>query len=224
MRLLTRNISISFFLLLCAACTFILFQGSSFADDKLIFMADENYRPYEFSDSQGQAQGFNVDIFRAVADVMGLEVRIESGEWHDIRSALEAGEIDGLTGMYYSQARDRKVDFTNSFITVRHSIFVRKNSNALKSLEDIRGKQIAVQQGDIMHDYVLKHDLTQKIIFAEDQAQALHLLASGKCDCALLAKLQGLYNLERLGIENVKAVGSPFSPRKYCFAVQQGNQ
>ncbi|MFO7817310.1 MAG: transporter substrate-binding domain-containing protein, partial [Desulfovibrionales bacterium] len=97
-------------------------------------MADENYPPYEFRDSRGRVQGFNVDIFRAVAEVMGLNVQIKAEQWSRIRSALEQGKIDGLTGMYYSEKRNRRVEFTNSFITVRHAIFIKESNPSISGL------------------------------------------------------------------------------------------
>ncbi|MGM0611738.1 MAG: transporter substrate-binding domain-containing protein, partial [Thermodesulfobacteriota bacterium] len=169
-------------------------------------------------------QGFNVDIFRAVAEVMGLNVQIKAEQWSRIRSALEQGKIDGLTGMYYSEKRNRRVEFTNSFITVRHAIFIKESNQAIAGLKDIRGKRIAIQRGDIMHDYVQEKNLTRDVILARNQIHALRLLKAGKCECALLSKLQGLYNLKKLDIDNIKTVGAPFYPRKYCFAVSKGNE
>ncbi|MFP4168785.1 MAG: response regulator [Desulfonatronovibrionaceae bacterium] len=187
-------------------------------------MADENYPPYEFRDSRGRVRGFNVDVFRAVAEIMGLDVRIKAGQWSEIRSALEKGEIDGLTGMYYSEERDKRVDFSSSFITVRHAVFIKESTPGISRLNDVHGRSVAIQRGDIMHDYVREKDLTQDIVVARNQVHALRLLQAGKCDCALLAKLQGLYNLKRLKIENIKAVGTPFYPREYCFAVGEGRE
>ncbi|MFO7817145.1 MAG: transporter substrate-binding domain-containing protein, partial [Desulfovibrionales bacterium] len=158
------------------------------------------------------------------AEVMGLNVQIKAGQWSRIRSALEQGKIDGLTGMYYSEKRNRRVEFTNSFITVRHAIFIKESNQAIAGLKDIRGKRIAIQRGDIMHDYVQEKNLTRDVILARNQIHALRLLKAGKCECALLSKLQGLYNLKKLDIDNIKTVGAPFYPRKYCFAVSKGNE
>ena len=212
------------FTFLSLALLLIAFSLPAQAKDTLLFMADENYPPYEFRDSRGRVRGFNVDVFRAVAEVMGLNVRIKAGQWSDIRSALEKGEIDGLTGMYYSEERDERVEFSNSFITVRHAIFIKESTPGISGLKDVRGKRIAVQRGDIMHDYVQKKELSKDIVLARNQMHALRLLQAGKCDCALLAKLQGLYNLKRLKMENIKAVGAPFYPREYCFAVGEGRE
>jgi len=40
---------------------------------------DRDYPPYEFLDSNGQPAGFNVDLTRAIAKVMGMRVEFRLG-------------------------------------------------------------------------------------------------------------------------------------------------
>ncbi|MGC9435725.1 MAG: transporter substrate-binding domain-containing protein [Methanomicrobiales archaeon] len=73
---------------------------------------DDNYPPYEFVDENGEPTGFNVDLIREVAHRRGLDIRITARPWNEIRTALEEGRIDVLSGMVYSPERDRAVDFS----------------------------------------------------------------------------------------------------------------
>ena len=84
-------------------------------------------------------------------------------------------------------------------------------------------EEIIVQKEDIMHDYIEEHNLTSHIITVENQIDALRLLSSGKHDAALLARLQGQYNAHNYKLTNIQAVGPSFQPKKYCFAVTEGN-
>jgi len=183
---------------------------------------DYDYPPYEFLED-GEPTGFNIDIMRAVAEVMGLDIDLSLGPWHQVRSQIESGEIDILTGMYYSPERDMKVDFSSSHIIVYHNIFVRKDS-AISSLDDLNGKEVIVQDLDIMHDFVTKKVQAAAVIEVETQADALRLLASGKHHAALLGTLQGLYNAEKYGLTNIMPVGDPMEPREYCLAVPEGRE
>jgi len=63
---------------------------------QLIVRADHNYPPYEFLDNKGDPQGFNIDLIKAVAEVMGLNIKISLGPWNEVRSQLEKGEGTGL--------------------------------------------------------------------------------------------------------------------------------
>jgi len=51
------------------------------ADPVLVVSGDNAYPPYEFLEN-GKPAGFNIDLIRAVSEVMGLRIRIELGPWH----------------------------------------------------------------------------------------------------------------------------------------------
>jgi PAS domain S-box-containing protein len=187
----------------------------------LVVRGDNNYPPYEFQGEHGP-DGFNVELFRAVAAAVGLDYELRLGVWDEVRGELENRRIDALTGMYYSRDRDRTVDFTAPHSIVTHSIFVRKGSS-IQSLADLRGKEIIVQRGDIMHDFVRDFGFVVHVVPVADQREALTLLASGRHDAALLSKLQGLYHARKLRLDNITTVGDPIMPRDYCFAVREGD-
>ncbi|GBC60887.1 hypothetical protein DENIS_1847 [Desulfonema ishimotonii] len=187
----------------------------------LIVRGDDNYPPYEFTDAGGNPAGFDIDILRAVAGVMGLDAEIRLGPWNEIRQQLERGEIDILTGVYHSEQRARLFTFSTPHIIVSHSVFVRKGSD-IRNFADLRGKKIIVQKGDIMYDYLMGSRLSDNVYAVENQKEALRLLNSGQYDSALLSRLQGMYNAHRFGLKRVEAVGPPIQSRKYCFAVRKG--
>src|SRR3546814_18472509 len=54
---------------------------------------DANYPPYQFIDEDGHADGFDVALARAVADDLGLEPRIELGEWDDTLDRLDRKSV-----------------------------------------------------------------------------------------------------------------------------------
>lgn len=192
------------------------------ADDDLRVRVrgDHDYPPYEYLE-KGRPTGFNVDVMRAVAETMGLDAVIDLGPWDEVRAQLEAGEIDVLTGMYQSSQRDLLVDFTSPHSVVFHSLFVRRGAD-IRSPRDLAGRTLVVQRGDIMHDYAVKHMRGATILPVSTQAEALRTVASGVGDAALVASLQGHYNVERFGLENIVEVDHPMEPRRYCFAVTEG--
>ena len=68
--------------------------------DVLLVRGDYKYPPYEFIDENGLPSGYNVDIFNAVADVMGLKADLQLGPWSEVRKALEDGQVDVLVGLF----------------------------------------------------------------------------------------------------------------------------
>ncbi|WP_218185271.1 transporter substrate-binding domain-containing protein [Methanogenium cariaci] len=127
----------------CIAVSLILFlflsvgisppvSASSGDDHVLIVGADEYFPPYEYVDYNGRPAGFNIDIMNAVAEEMSLNISIRPGPWQEVKSDVESGKIDLMSGMFYSEKRDVYVNFSKPYILVSHAIYVREDS-------DIRG-------------------------------------------------------------------------------------
>ena len=190
---------------------------------RLQVRGDQNYPPYEFVNDQGQADGYNVDMFRAVAKAMHLQAHIELGPWNQVRTELEQGTIDVLVGMFFSRERDEEVDFSDPHLIINHALFVREGSSA-EMEPSLKNKEIIVQRADIMHDYVRSRDLGSKVVLVESQPEGLRLLASGRHDCFLGAEQQGMYILRKDDLENLVTVGGPFLATPYGFAVPEGRE
>src|SRR6266542_3772828 len=77
---------------------------------RIVVGADRDYPPYEFLDRNGQPAGFNVDLTRAVAEVMGMTVEFRFGTWAEIRAALVSGEVDVLQGISFSEERAKQLE------------------------------------------------------------------------------------------------------------------
>jgi len=189
--------------------------------DVLVVKGDWNYPPFEFK-KDGKPTGFNVDLMRAVARVMNLHIKIELDDWPKVRRELMQGKIDIITGINYSRDRDKYIDFCDTNIKVFHSIFIRKNSR-INSIEDLADKTVIVQEGDIMHDYAKKNLKHSKLISVDSHLEAMRLLASGKYDCALLARIQGIYSASLLKLDSIRTIELNMRPQLYSPAVNEGN-
>lgn len=106
-------------------------------------------------------------------------------------------------------------------ITVKYSIFVREQEQRINALSDLTGKDVIVMRGSIAHDLLKQQNFRGNLILTNDTMASLRMLAEGKHDAALLVRLQGLHLLNQFKLENIKAVGEPFAPRKFSFAVNK---
>jgi PAS domain S-box-containing protein len=189
---------------------------------KIVVGGDHGNPPYEFL-KNGKPTGFNIELMRAVADAVGADVEFRLGPWSQVRGELEQGKIDALAGMYYSEERSRLVDFSVPHTMVTAGLFVRRDS-PLRSIDDIKGKDVIVQKGDAIDDYLRREGIASRLIEVKDPADVLRLLASGRHDCALMpSRFQGEYLIRSLGISNVRVMSANLHQLRYCFAVRKGN-
>ena len=188
----------------------------------------DNYSPYTFVNQNGDPDGFSVDLIKAVAEEMGLALKIHVDTWDPARNALKDGHIDVLPMMAYSKERDEQFDFSVPHTIAYDAFFTRKDAGKIRSLDDLRGKKIIVMKGDQAHDYLLSTGTIgpEQLIFINSLPDALRLLSSGKGDAALMPKLVGLIVVKNLKLSNlelspivIEAYNRPFS-----FAVTEGNQ
>lgn len=181
-----------------------------------------DYPPYSYTDENGRPAGFNVDVAEAVADAIGVPVRIEIGPWSEIREALTRGEVDAITGMFISAERDALVDFTPAMTVVTHAVFARAADARSVTVEALADARLLVMESDIMHDYVLEHELGSVVITRPTIAQTLEALEQGIADFALVAHLPGLHQIRELELGGIRATDLRMEPRQYAIAVREG--
>ena len=189
----------------------------------IVVGGDRDYPPYEFVDKDGRAAGYNVDLTRAIADVMGMKVEFRFGSWSEMRSGLNDGSINILQGISWSEERARKLDFSPPHTIVHHAVFARRGTPAVNSLEELRGKKVIVFRDGIMHDLLMRLGFGNDLILTGTPADALRLLASGKYDYCVVASLPGMYLIRELKLGNLVQVAKSVSSQKYCFAVKKGD-
>lgn len=196
--------------------------ASSFNSDTIYFKGNNDYPPYQLINAAGQPDGFSIELLNAIGRTMGLNIKIELGDWNTVRNELETGKIDGLAAMSPSPERSKIVNFSTYYVFLTQSLFVRKGSE-IESLENIADKQVIVVKGDIMHDYLVSNRLTKYIIPVKNYQTAVRLLSAGEYDCALINKLQGQFAINEFNLNNLKPVGAAIQPREMAFAISKNH-
>ena len=214
-----------------------MFPISTFASDYQYKSATEyDYPPFSVT-TNDKADGFSVELLKAVADVMDLNITFKIDTWFAIKEELKNGNLDILPLVGYTEDRDQYFDFTVPYIIMHGNIFVRVGETEITSEEDLIGKSILVMNGDNAHEYALRMNFSDNLILTQTYLEAFELLSSGKYDAILAQSLVGEKCIEQLNITNVKALTktddvtltqirvnlSDFE-QKFCFAVKEGNK
>ncbi|MEP4545711.1 MAG: transporter substrate-binding domain-containing protein [Saccharospirillum sp.] len=185
---------------------------------------DDSYPPYEFVDQDGNIAGYNVDMTRAIAEVMGIDVEITLDSWSIMREKLETGEMDVLQGMVASEEREKEFSFSAPSVMVNYSFFARKGDPEPASYDDLKGKSVVVQHEGIVHDFLRENDFGVIIVTVRAHSDALRQLAAGNYDYALGATLPSLYYSRENKLSNIGVVWRPLRPQPYGYAVSKGNE
>lgn len=191
--------------------------------DRLIIGGDRAYPPYEFIDENGEPAGYNVDLTRAIAKKMGLDIKIKLGPWNEIYRGMRNGEIDIIQGIFYSVDRDQNVSFSQAHTVINHVAVTRTDGPPIREAEDLKNLSILVMKDDIMHEFAINKGLGNNLLLAESQEEAIRRLSEGESHCALVARIPAHFWQEKHGLDNLK-IGevSLFSP-EYNYGSSNDN-
>ncbi len=92
----------------------------------LVMATNAEFPPYESLDGE-DVVGIDADIAHAIADKLGMELKIDNMEFDSIIMAVTSGKADmGVAGMTVTEDRLENVDFTDSYATAKQVIIVKK--------------------------------------------------------------------------------------------------
>ena len=224
----------------------LLFSVSAFSSgppyrqpgqDVLKSASELEYPPFALVLSDGSADGFSVELLRAVTRAVGMPIEFEVGPWHILKDKLIRGQLDVLPLVSYSKDRDKVLDFTAPYMKLQGTVFIRSNDTSIRTFQDLKDKEVMVMNGDNSHEYALENHLASNLILTETYEEAMILLSSGKHDAVLMLQVVGFQLLKHLNINNVisihsqsefnvRPVARPLSgyEQKFCFAVPEGRK
>lgn len=124
------------------------------SETKTVYTVASNaeWPPFQYVDENGELVGFEIDMVRAIADVMGVTINIQNTAWDGIFAGLQTGMYDGVaSGVTITEERKETLDFTTPFIQLDQAILVRSDSADLLTEADLIGKSVGVQNGTTGH-------------------------------------------------------------------------
>jgi signal transduction histidine kinase/CheY-like chemotaxis protein len=191
-------------------------------DRKILARGDHAYAPFEFVDGSGNNSGFNIDLLLRVGAIMDLDIHIELGPWDEVRAQLERGEIDMLPGMYKTPERELLVDFSIPHFISSYGIFAGHNSR-IRGVEDLATSRVAVQMGDVGHDYLVEQNLAGELVIFNTWEDIFVAVLNGEADCAVASMIQGIRLLQEKRYASLRQIGPPLIQQRYCMAVSKGD-
>lgn len=114
----------------------------------LTVCTDSPYPPMEFEED-GEFTGFDIELMRAIAEGLGLELAVNNTGFDPITSglAMEAGDCDvAAASITITEERAEAILFSDGYFTADQSLLVKADSG-FASLADLDGESLGVQTG-----------------------------------------------------------------------------
>jgi PAS domain S-box-containing protein len=189
----------------------------------VIIGGDHNYPPFEYLDEKGKPAGFTVELTRAIARELNLNVQFRLGPWAEAVEALRQGEIDAIGGMFYSAKRDQALDFSPRYLVIHCVSVVRRGAGVPPgAFEELAGRDLVVQAEDAILDTMRERDIKARITTVETQEEVVRAVAEGRHECGLVIRLGALHAIRKHGWTNLVVGDRTLYSGDYCFAVPAG--
>lgn len=147
------------------------------------FVTSDDYPPFNFTDADGRLIGFNVDLARAICDVLAIPCTIQVRAFDDLITALLADRADAaIAGIAISPASRGLVGFSDVYLGLPGRFAVRRGMRLTVSASGLAGRTVAVVAGTA-HEAFLAAFFTEVIPLPYASADAASAaLRSGEAD------------------------------------------
>lgn len=196
-------------------------EGYKLVKEGTLTMATNAYfPPYEYYDGK-DIIGIDADIAKAIADKMGLELKIEDMEFDSIITAVSTGKADlGLAGMTVTPDRQKNVDFSDSYATGIQSVIVKEDSTITK-IDDLQGKKIGVQLSTTGDIYATDDFGKDSVVQYNKGNDAVMALTQGQVDAVIIDNEPAKSYVE--ANKGLKILDTEYATENYAACISKDN-
>lgn len=197
------------------------------AEDKFVVGLDDSIPPMGFKDENGEIVGFDIDLAKAVAEEMGMEVEFKPQDWDGIILSLNKGDVDVIWNAFtITDARRKEVNFTDAYLANRQVLTVKDDSE-YKTMEDLEGKVLGIQLGSTAEQALDSHaefkDSLKEVKAYSNNVEALMDLDAGRVDTVLLDEVIAKYFISKKD-GNYRVLDQDLGKEEYGVGVRKGDE
>ena len=192
---------------------------------KLVVGTATGYYPFEMADKSGQLVGYDIEVAKALAKELGVEVEFQNYAFSGLIPALQAKKIDVvIAGMTITDKRREVVDFSDSYFTSGQAMLISKKYPDVKTWEDLdkKGNVIAVSMGTTADQTATKMFKNAEVKKFEGSALAGLEVLNGKAT-AVIHEVPWVAIYNKMNSDTTYAIVQPFTTEELGIAVPKGN-
>ena len=155
---------------------------------KIIIATEGTWAPWTFHDETGKLTGYDIELGRAIAKKMGVQVEFIEGKWDGLLAGVSSGRYDiMINGVDITPDREKAYHFTDPYAYNRTVVIVTEGNTTIQSMADLKGKQTA---NTISSTYAtIAEKYGAKVLGVDDLKQTFELLLGGRIDATLNAEV-----------------------------------
>jgi len=179
----------SFASALSGAITALTFAFSAVAQDlpdALVIGTEGAYPPFNFTESDGNVAGFEIDLGNAMCAHIKVECTWVTQDWDGIIPGLQAKKYDAIiASLYITDERRKVISFSDKYYNVPSRFVVATDSTLDISADGLSGAIVGTQRATSFERYLTAEMPDVEVRLYGTMDEAYLDLASGRVDAVL---------------------------------------
>lgn len=150
---------------------------------KVQIAVDPTSAPFGITGTDGQPDGFDIDVARLVAKYLGVQLELVPVTSQNRIPYLLTNRVDMVISLFsVTPERALQVWFSSPYAAVG-TIITARNDKKISSFDDLKGLRIGVPRGTIPDNLLTKMALPDvQIVRFDDEATSIQALVTGQVD------------------------------------------
>ena len=128
---------------------------------ELRVVADDNYPPFLFRDTDQRVHGYLVDYWDLWSRKTGVSVQLVAMNWAQAQSTIRTGGADVIDMIFRTAPREPLYDFSPPYADLPVNIYHHASISGLTGADTLRGFRVGVMDGDACIDQLAAEGITE---------------------------------------------------------------
>lgn len=181
-----------------------------------------DWAPWSYVGEDDELTGYDVEVAKAIADKLGVELQIVPGEWDGLFAGMDAGRYDlVINGVEVTEDRAEKYDFTDPYAYIRTALIVRGDNDDIHTFEDLKGKKTANSIASTYMNLAESYGATCYGVATLDET--LTMVLQGRVDATLNAIVSYTDYMSQHPDSNLKVVATTEDASNVAIPMRKGD-
>lgn len=176
--------------------------------NKLTFVCDPNWPPFEFIDATDRYSGMGADYLKIIAERIGIPFQlIRTTSWSESLELARTGKCDIMPILNRTPERGVFLNFTTPYFVSQYILVGRGSFWFNNGLRDLEGKTMAVVRGYKMEEDIRRDHPGIKLITTETTSEALTMVNEGKAFATISTILEASHIIRTSKLSELRVIG-----------------
>jgi ABC-type amino acid transport substrate-binding protein len=169
---------------------------------------DPQWVPVEFFDAAGVPRGMTPAYLERIGGMLGVRFEVVPGlSWSEALQRLSRRELDLLPAVAANPERVARMHITEPYLSFPAAIFSATNVAFLGRLDVLRGKPVAVVEGEAVQEWLRREWPELVLVPVADTRAALRAMAEGRVFAFVGNLVTTSYYIGQSGLTDVRVAG-----------------